>query len=87
MKYILFISTVLLVLAGCSSEQTTPQLTIRDVIPSNSISLDDPVQVSGALEVAKAKCKSEGGELIVIDTRSPGVTYGAVRYTCIPGNK
>ena len=85
MKYFLLISTVMLALLGCSAEQTTPQLTIRGAIPSNSISVDDPIQIAGALEVAKEKCKSEGGNLIVIDTRSPGVTYGAVRYTCIPG--
>jgi uncharacterized protein YcfL len=85
MKYILLISSAWLVLVGCSSEQTTPQLTIRDAIPSNSISIDDPVQISGALEVARVKCKAEGGELIVVDTRSPGVNFGAVRYTCIPG--
>lgn len=87
MKYILLILTAMFALAGCSAEQTTPQLTIHDAIPSNSISVDDPMQIAGALEVAKEKCKSEGGNLIVIDTRSPGVTYGAVRYTCIPGKK
>jgi len=85
MKYILLISSAMLILMGCSAEQTTPQLTIHDAIPSNSIGVDDPMQIAGALEMAKEKCKSEGGNLIVIDTRSPGVTYGAVRYTCIPG--
>jgi len=85
MKFFFSLSIALLLLVSCSSEQATPQLTIYDAIPSNSISIDDPVQISGALEAAKVKCRSGGGELIVIDTRSPGVTYGAVRYTCIPG--
>ena len=94
MGKIIILSVAALILTACGTEPSSnppADLEVLDVIPQNTIGYDaNPRQDSMAIDVAKERCKAEGKEILVIDTRTAGeegvgsLSYGDLRYLCLP---
>ena len=94
MRKIIILSVAALILTACGTEPSSnppADLEVLDVTPQNTIGFDaSPKQDSMAMDVAKERCKAEGNEILIIDTRTAGeegvgsLSYGDLRYLCLP---
>lgn len=94
MRKIIIFAITAFILTACGTEpSSTPpvDLELLDVAPQNAFGYSpNPKQDSMATDVATERCKSEGKDILIIDTRTAGaenvgsLSYGDLRYLCLP---